>query len=99
MKSIGLSREQKQKIEKFAKISEKKRNGNFSYKTIGKHKLDKKTNNSNRSKNNITSYNFINNEIKTRKIKLLNNNNTIKSSIYGKLILPNLVNINSNQKN
>ena len=98
MKPIGLSREQKQKIEKFAKSLEKKGKINFSYKTIGKDKLNKKINNSNISKNYITSYNFINNDIKARKIKLLNNNNKIKSSIYGKLILPNLVNINSNKK-
>ena len=103
MKPIGLSRELKHKFEKLAKSFEKYSIKKIDNKNIDTYKSNKKTikyfhaNNSYKINSNIKTHTNIN-SYKSKNRALLNTNNKNKSSVCGKLILPNLVVIHSQKK-
>ena len=100
IKPIGLTREQKKKIERFSKSLEKTKDISRSNKIIKKNKTyrkkikkyDIKNPTINNSNSYLKNYYHAKYDNKLKSFKVLNNNRN-KSSIYGKLILPNLVNI------
>ena len=99
IKPIGLTREQKQKIERFSRSLEKSKEISLSNKNINKNKRHRiKIKNfviKNCTKTNwyLKNYNNTNYDNKLKSLSPLKNKKN-KSSIYVKLILPNLVNIN-----
>lgn len=103
MKPIGLSRELKHKFEKLAKSFEKYSIKKIDNKNIDTYKSNKKTiknfhaNYSYKINSNIKTHTNIN-SYKSKNRALLNTNNKNKSSVCGKLILPNLVVIHSQKK-
>ena len=106
LKPIGLSREQKHKIERFAKslerCNERSKIKRVEYNLLNKNKskngyvkrLNKKYISTRIENNN----NNIRKKSPTKTMRILNNYNQKKFGTSGKLILPNLVNNNSINK-